>query len=162
MKRLSLALATLALAALAVAEAPAQTVKKPALTLDGAKRVMAAAEAACRAQNFPASIAIVDDGGHLLLLARLMDWTPVSARVAIGKAETAAVFRRSTGAFEEIIKNGRTAMVALDDFTPLQGGVPIVVDGVVVGAIGVSGSNPPKDEEIAKLGADAVLVAAAR
>jgi uncharacterized protein GlcG (DUF336 family) len=132
--------------------AHAQVVERPTLTLDAAKRVMAAAEAEMRRQDFPASVAIVDDGGNLLLMERYGDWTAASARVAIGKARTAAIFRRSTNDFENIIKNGRTAMVALEDFTPLQGGLPIVHNGRVVGAIGVSGNSPPKDEEIAQVG----------
>lgn len=147
--------ATVASAALSTA-ASAQVVVKDALTFEGAKRIMAAAETEARKQNFPASIAIVDEGGNLLMMERLDDWIVASAKVAVGKARTSAIFRRPTGAFEDIIRNGRTAMVALDDFTPLQGGVPIVYNGKVIGAIGVSGNNPPKDEEIAQIGANAI------
>jgi glc operon protein GlcG len=153
----SIAIAVLALLVSAAgATSRAQLTQKQALTLDGAKKVMAAAEAEAKRQSFPCSIAIVDDGGNLLLMERLDDWIVASANVSVGKARTSAIFRRPTSDFENIIKNGRTAMVALNDFTPLQGGVPITVDGKVVGAIGVSGNNPPKDEEIALAGANAL------
>ena len=90
--------------------------------------------------------------------AVLFDGTfAAGARISIGKARTAALFKKPTSVFEDIIKNGRTAMVALEDFTPLQGGVPIEVDGKVVGAIGVSGAaSQQRDEEVAKAGAAAV------
>ncbi len=153
----SIAIAAVALVLSAVGATPqAQLMQKQALTLDGAKKVMAAAEAEAVRQSFPCSIAVVDDGGNLLLMERLDDWIVASANVSVGKARTSAIFRRPTSDFENIIKNGRTAMVALNDFTPLQGGVPITVDGKVVGAIGVSGNNPPKDEEIALAGANAL------
>ena len=152
MVRLVTALALLA----AAGTASAQVTSKKALTLEGAKRIMAVAEAEAKKQNFPAAIAIVDDGGNLLMLERLDDIQAASANVAFGKARTSALFKRPTSVFEDIIKNGRTAMVALSDFTPLQGGVPIIYQGQVIGAIGVSGNSPPKDEEIAKLAAEAL------
>jgi len=152
-------LTTMLLALATVPGASAQVLQKSALTLEGAKRVLAAAESEARRQNFPCSIAIVDDGGNLLVMERLDDWIVASANVSIGKARTSAIFRRPTSDFETIIKNGRTAMVALNDFTPLQGGVPITYGGKVIGAIGVSGNNPPKDEEIALAGVNALGVA---
>lgn len=155
-------IAALAIAgAMSFAPADAQVADKKALTLEGAKKIMAAIEAEAAKQGFPASVAIVDEGGNLLMLERLADWQVASADVSIGKARTAARFRRPTGAFEEIIRNGRTAMVTLDDFTPLQGGVPIVYEGKVIGAVGVSGNNPPKDEEIAIVGVKALPGASA-
>ena len=148
--------AALALSAMAGA-AQAQVMDKKALTLEGAKKIMAAAEAEAKKQNFPASIAVVDDGGNLMMLERLDGIQVASANVAVGKARTSAIFRRPTSSFEEIIKNGRTAMVALTDFTPLQGGVPILYQGEIIGAIGVSGNSPPMDEQIAKVGAEAIM-----
>ncbi len=145
----------LAVCALA-SHAHAQVATKPALTHDGAQKILAAAESEARKQNFPAAIAVVDDGGNLLALARLDGIQPASAMVAYGKAHTSALFRRPTSVFEDVIRNGRTAMVALSDFTPLQGGVPITYDGQVIGAVGVSGANPMIDEHIAKTAADAV------
>ena len=134
---------------------------KPCLTNADVQKMMAACKAEAEKNNWKVSIAILDDGGHLLGFERMDGCGAVSAQVAIGKARTSAIFRRPTGDFETIIKNGRTAMVALTDFTPLQGGVPITVDGKVVGAIGVSGNNPPKDEEIALAGANALATSSA-
>jgi uncharacterized protein GlcG (DUF336 family) len=98
----------------------------------------------------------VDDGGNLMALERLDGTFAAGANISIGKARTAALFKRPTRAFEDIIKNGRTAMVALSDFTPLQGGIPIMVGDEVVGGIGVSGAaTAQQDEELALAGAAA-------
>jgi glc operon protein GlcG len=133
-----------------------QIADKKALTLEGAKAVAAAAEADARRRGLPVVIVVVDDAGNLLLLERL-DTTQVgSIEVGIGKARTAAHFQRPTRFFEEQVRNGRIVTLALDDFTPLQGGVPIVAGGQFVGAIGVSGDSPQVDEEIALAGAAAV------
>ncbi|HEX9724538.1 MAG TPA: heme-binding protein [Vicinamibacteria bacterium] len=135
----------------------AQTKEKKMLTLDGAKMVAAAAEAEARKNNAGAAIAVVDDGGNLMLLVRLDETFAAGANVSIGKARTAALFKKPTKFFEDIVNNGRTTMVALSDFTPLQGGVPIVVDGQVVGGVGVSGAaSAQQDEEIAMVGAQAI------
>jgi glc operon protein GlcG len=135
----------------------APVVEKTSLTLDGAKQVAAAAAAEARRNNEGGVIAIVDDGGNLLYLERLDGTFAAGSTIAIGKARTAALFRKSTSAFEDVIRNGRTAMVALNDFTPLQGGVPIEVGGAVVGAIGVSGAaNQQQDEAVAAAGAAAL------
>jgi len=135
----------------------AEVADKKALTLDGAKKVAAAAAAEAARNNEGAAIAVVDDGGNLMYLERIDGTFAAGARISIGKARTAALFKKPTAAFEDIIKNGRTAMVALEDFTPLQGGVPIELDGKVVGAIGVSGAaNQQRDEAVAKAGAAAL------
>jgi len=145
----------LAMAALAEA-AEAQVTTRTELTLDGARRVIAAAVAEARRDNVGGAIAVVDAGGALVALDRLDGTFAASASISIGKARTAAAFKRPTRAFEEIIRGGRTPMLALADFTPLQGGIPIVVDGQVVGAIGVSGAaSAQRDEEIAAAGANA-------
>ena len=134
----------------------AQMTAKKALTLDGAKQVIAAAVAEAKRNNAGGAIAVVDDGGNLVALERLDGTFVAGANISIGKARTAAMFKLPTKRFEDIIKNGRTAMIALRDFTPLQGGVPIIVDGKVVGAIGVSGAaSAAQDEEIAIVGANA-------
>jgi len=148
----------LALILLAMAiPAHAQVVERKALTLEGAKRVIAAAVAEARRVNAPGgAIAIVDDGGNLMAVERLDNTFAAGANISIGKARTAAIFKRSTKAFEDIIGKGRTSMVALSDFTPLQGGVPIMVGDQVVGGIGVSGAaSAQQDEEIALAGANA-------
>jgi glc operon protein GlcG len=161
MKSLMLAPALLALAV----TVQAQIVEKKAMTLDGAKKVIDAVKLEARKLNAPgAAIAVVDDGGNLLALERLDGTFAAGSQISIGKARTAALFKRETKAFEEIIKNGRTAMVALPDalFTPLQGGVPIVVDGQIVGAVGVSGAaSAQQDTELAVAGANALMAKAA-
>lgn len=136
----------------------AQTIDKKALTLDGAKKVIGAAVAEAKSKNAPgAAIAVVDDGGNLIAAERLDNTFAAGANISIGKARTAALFKRPTKAFEEIINKGRTAMTALPDFTPLQGGVPIMMDGQVVGAIGVSGAaSAQQDEDLAIAGANAL------
>ena len=101
------------------------------------------------------SIAIVDDGGHLILLHRMDGTMPATPPIAAGKARTAALFRMPTLKFEDITRGGRVSMLKIEGFMPMQGGIPIKVDGQVVGAIGVSGaSSAPQDEEIAIAGAD--------
>jgi glc operon protein GlcG len=147
----------LALSAFAL-NATAQTTDKKALTLEGAKKVIAASVSYAKKNNAPGGvIAVVDDGGNLMALERLDGTFAAGANISIGKARTAVLFKRPTKAFEDIIKNGRTAMVALPDglFTPLQGGVPIVIDGQVVGGVGVSGAaSAQQDEELAIAGAN--------
>lgn len=134
-----------------------QLADKKVLTLEGAKKAAAAAAADARQHAEGAAIAVVDDGGNLMYLERLDNTFAAGARISIGKARTAALFRKPTAVFEEIIKNGRTPMIALEDFTPLQGGIPIEVDGKVVGAIGVSGAtSQQRDEEVARAGAAAL------
>ena len=142
---------------LMASRATAQTAEKHSLTVEGAKKAAAAAVAEAKKNNEGGVIAIVDDGGNLMYLERIDGTFPAGANISIGKARTAALFKKPTAAFEEIIRNGRTPMVALSDFTPLQGGVPIEVGGQVVGAIGVSGAaSQQQDEIVAKAGAAAV------
>lgn len=135
---------------------------KRGLTLDGAKKVIAATVAEARRVNAPGgSIAIVDDGGNLLALERLDQTFAASANIAIGKARTSALFKKPTKVFEDAIKGGRTSMVTLgsdlQNFTPLQGGIPLEWEGKVVGAIGVSGAaSAQQDEELAIVGANSL------
>jgi glc operon protein GlcG len=142
-----------------VASANAQLPTKQVLTLDAARKIAAAAEAEAKKRSATVVIAVVDDGGYLLVLERLDDTQVASVDVGIAKARTAAIFRRPSKVFEDQIKNGRVAALALVGATPLQGGVPIIVDGKVVGAIGVSGNSPQEDEDIAKVGADSAAAA---
>jgi glc operon protein GlcG len=138
--------------------AAAQVAAKKTLTIDGAKRVAAAAVAEAKRVHAAGAIAVVDDGGNLMYLERLDGTFAAGATVSVGKARTAVLFRKPTRFFEDVIRNGRTPMIALPDFTPLQGGVPIVVDGEVIGGIGVSGaSSAQQDDEIAMAGAAAKL-----
>jgi glc operon protein GlcG len=152
MKTIRVTLATLLLAMssnLAQADLPSKKV----LTLDVAKKIAAAAEAEAKKRGSTVVIVVVDDGGYPLVLLRLDDTQVASVEVGIGKARTAAIFRRPSKVFEEQVKNGRVAALALPGATPLQGGVPIIYEGKVIGAIGVSGNTPQEDEDIAAAGA---------
>ncbi len=126
---------------------------KSVLPLDFAKEIIAAAEAEAARRGATVVIAVVDDGGHLIALHRLDDTQVASVEVGIGKARTAAIFRRPSKVFEDQVRDGRVATLALPGATPLQGGLPIVANGKVIGAIGVSGNTPQEDEDIAKAGA---------
>ncbi len=155
MKSRSLFIALLLLA-LGAADLGAQVAQKRSLTLEGARNVIAAATAYARTKAGTGVIAVVDDGGNLIAVERLDGTFAAGATISIGKARTAVLFKRPTKVFEDIIRNGRTPMLAVD-FTPLQGGVPIVVDGEVVGGVGVSGAaSAAEDEELAIAGAAAV------
>lgn len=135
-----------------------QIAEKKSLTLEGARAVIAGAKEYARKTDAPGGvIAVVDDGGNLIALERLDGTFSAGANISIGKAKTAVMFKRPTKVFEDIIKNGRTSMVALPDFTPLQGGVPIMIDGQIVGGVGVSGaSSAQQDEELAIAGAESL------
>jgi glc operon protein GlcG len=126
---------------------------KKVLTLEVAKKIAAASEAEAKRRGATVVIVVVDDGGHMLLLERLDDTQVASVEVGIGKARTAAIFRRPSKVFEDQVRDGRVAALALPGATPLQGGVPIEFEGKVIGAIGVSGNTPREDEDIAKVGA---------
>jgi glc operon protein GlcG len=130
---------------------------KYVLTLEGAKLAGEAAAKYANENGAAPSIAVVDDGGHLLYFTRSETSFAAGANVSIGKARTAAIFKKPTKDFEDTINKGRFAMTALPDFTPLQGGVPIIHGGHVIGAIGVSGAkSAQQDEEVAKAGSAAV------
>ena len=138
------------------AAAAAAQAERKSMTLEAAKRIIAAAVAEAKNTNAPgAAIAVVDEGGHVVALERLDNTFAAGARISGGKARTAALFKRPTKFFEDIINKGRTAMATLPDFTPLQGGVPIIIDGEIIGAIGVSGAaSAQQDEELAIAGAN--------
>ena len=153
-KFLTLALGLFASAALLHAQ---EVATRHSLTMEGAKKVAEAAVAFAKSNGANPSIAVVDEGGHLLHFVRMDGSFVAGANVSIGKARTSATFKKPTKEFEDIINKGRFTMTALPDFTPLQGGVPIMHEGHVVGAIGVSGAkSAAQDEEVAKAGADAL------
>jgi glc operon protein GlcG len=131
----------------------AQLLDKKILTLEAAEQIADAAEAEAKKKNATVVIVVVDDGGYPLVLKRLNNTQVASVDVGIGKARTAAIFRRPSKDFEDQIKNGRVASLVLPGATPLQGGLPLIFDGKVVGAIGVSGNTPQEDEDIALAGA---------
>jgi glc operon protein GlcG len=149
-------LATLAISLTLAASASAQLMDRKALTLDGAKKLAAAAEAEAMKNTWRVVIAIVDDGGHLVYLQRTDETQTGSIDVAIAKARGAAAYKRPTKVLEDAIAGGRNAILALPHSMPLEGGLPLVVDGKLVGAIGVSGVTAQQDGQIAKAGADAL------
>jgi len=139
----------------------AQTVDKKTLTLKGAESVIAGAKAEAQRLQAPGGvIAVVDDGGNLMALERLDGTFAAGANISIGKARTAVMFKKPTRFFEELINSsgkGRTVMTALENFTPLIGGIPIIVDGQIVGGVGVSGAaSADQDEKLAIAGANAL------
>ncbi len=132
---------------------------KFALTLADAKRVAAAAAQEARRNDWNVVIAIVDDAGLLVYLERLDGVQPASCDIAQHKARAAALFRRPTKALEETVAGGRVALLSLPHITPVEGGVPLLHEGQVVGAIGVSGVQSFEDGIVAKAGADALAEA---
>ncbi|MGE0441274.1 MAG: heme-binding protein [Gemmatimonadales bacterium] len=131
-----------------------QVASRPSLTMAGARTVADAVVAEAHRLGTTGVVAVVDDGGNLMYLARIDGTFAAGALVSYGKARTAALFKKPTAFFETLIKNGRTPMIALDDFTPLQGGVPLESSGQIVGAVGVSGAaSAAQDEELAMAGA---------
>jgi|SRR5450759_2456072 glc operon protein GlcG len=125
---------------------------KPCLTLDDCKKMIAACEAEARRNDWNVAIAILDDGGHLLMLQRLDGATPANAENAIQKGRTAAVSRRSTKVWEDRIAAGRISTLSMPVMA-VQGGIPVMYRGECVGGIGVSGVQSPQDEQIAQAGA---------
>lgn len=125
---------------------------KPFLTLEDVRRIAIAAEAEATRNQWAVSIAIVDDGGHLLWLQRLDGAAPISAQIAPAKAHTAAVGRRESKVYEDMINGGRTSFLSAPMTGLLEGGVPIVVDGQCLGAVGVSGVKSNEDAQIARAG----------
>jgi uncharacterized protein GlcG (DUF336 family) len=126
------------------------------LTLADCENIMAAAIAEARRNKWVVSIAILDDGGHLLHFVRMDGASPANARIAVAKGRTAAESRRASGTWQERIKS-RPELMQMPGILPVQGGVPIIVEGSCVGAVGVSGVQSHEDERIAQAGIDALL-----
>jgi uncharacterized protein GlcG (DUF336 family) len=132
---------------------------KPALELADVKAIAAAAEAEALKNHWAVSIAIVDDGGHLLWLQRLDGAPPISSHIAPAKANTAAVGRRESKVYEDLINGGRTSFLSAPDLKGmLEGGVPILKDGQCLGAVGVSGVKSTEDAQIARAGIAALAL----
>lgn len=130
---------------------------KSVLEFADVKAIAAAAEAEALKNNWAVSIAIVDDGGHLLWFQRLDGAAPISSHIAPGKARTAAVGRRETKIYEDMINGGRVSFLSAPDLNAmLEGGVPILKDGQCLGAVGVSGVKSSEDAQIAKAGITAL------
>jgi glc operon protein GlcG len=129
----------------------------PPINLEDAKKVAAAAVAeVAKAGSTPDSIAIVDHGGFLIHFERMDNASLATVEIAIEKARSAALFRRPTKVFEDALAGGRNAILALHGAVPIEGGVPIISSGKIVGAIGASGGTAPQDGQVAKAGADAI------
>ena len=127
------------------------------ISLDAAKKVMAAAEAEAMKNNWPMAIVVLDSSGHTVMLHKLDNTQYGSIRVAEDKAHTALDFRRPSKVFEDLVAQGGIGMrtLGLRGATPIEGGFPIIVDGKIIGAIGASGGTAPQDGQVAKAGADA-------
>jgi len=134
--------------------------EKKVLTLEAARQVAAAAAAEAQRRHARVVIAVVDDGGYPVYLERGNGAQVASSQVAIDKAHTAAIYRRPSKVFEEQVSHGRVSALALNGVVPLQGGLPLVAGDAVVGAIGVSGETPQEDEDIARVGAEALAAGA--
>jgi len=126
------------------------------ITLAGAQKMAAAGEAEARKNNWNIAIAILDAGANLVVFHKMDDTQLGSIDVAIGKARTAVKFKRPTKAIEDLIAGGRAAFLALEGVTPLQGGLPVIVDGKVIGAVGVSGVLSSQDEQVAQAAINAL------
>jgi glc operon protein GlcG len=129
---------------------------KAVLTQTEVSRILAAARDEAQKNNWLVAIAVVDDGGHPLALERLDGCAPIGAYIATEKARTAALGRRETKGYEEMVNGGRNAFLSAPLVTSLEGGVPVIVEGQVVGAVGVSGVKADQDAQIAKAGVQAL------
>jgi glc operon protein GlcG len=156
MNRMKRAACVAGLSLAATALSQAQLADKKALTLQIAKQLAAAAEQAATANHNHMFVLIVDDGGNLMYMERMDDAQLGSFNVALGKARSAVFFKRPTKMFEDaVIKNGYTPILKLPEAMPIEGGIPLMVDGHILGAIGVSGGTPQEDGKAAQAGADA-------
>ena len=129
---------------------------KPTLSISEITRILDAARAEAEKNNWAVTISVVDDGGHPLGLLRLDGCPPMSGSIATEKARTAALGRRESKQFEDMINGGRTAFLSVPFAGTLEGAVPVVVDGQVAGAVGVSGVKAPEDAQVARAGAQSV------
>ncbi|MFM0004923.1 heme-binding protein [Paraburkholderia dipogonis] len=129
---------------------------KPVLTVVEATRILEAARVEAEKNQWAVTIAVVDDGGHLLALLRLDGCAPIGAYIATEKARTSALGRRESKQYEDMINGGRTAFLSAPLAGTLEGGVPVVVDGNVVGAVGVSGVKPDQDSQVARTAANSL------
>lgn len=152
----TLALAGAVVCGLGAAGTSAQMLDKKTLSLAEAVKVAAAAQDEAKKNNWTMVIAIVDDGGNLILLHRMDETQLGSIQVAQDKASSALMFKRSTKVFEDGVAGGRHALLRLTGASPIEGGLPIMSGGKIVGAIGISGGSAPQDGQVAKAGADTV------
>jgi glc operon protein GlcG len=155
--RLARSLVLLAVASLPLAAQPSPLQQVPTLSFEGARRIAAGAAEEAQRNNWGVSIAVVDAHGELLFFARLDGSHQQSVDIAQAKARTAARWRRETKALQDAVSEGRTVLLAVEGMLPLEGGVPIIVDGRVIGGVGVSGVTSAQDAQIARAGIRAVF-----
>ena len=156
-RRFVVCVGALALVMSCMSSAAQQLPMRRTLTLEAARRVAAAAEAEARKNSWNVAIAVVDDGGHLVVFQRMDGAKLVAIDIGIRKARTAVYFQGETlGLEEEVTKGGRTALLPIEGFMPLQGGIPLMSGGTLVGAVGVSGVTGEQDAQCAKAGAAAL------
>jgi glc operon protein GlcG len=134
----------------------AQLADRKTITLDAAKKALVAAEAEAKKNNWPVAIAVVDETGNLIAFSKLDDTQVASIDIAIGKARTAARFKRPSKALEDAVAGGRNVLIAVEGIMPLEGGIPVIVDGRVIGAVGVSGVTSQQDAQVAQAGVTAI------
>jgi glc operon protein GlcG len=134
----------------------AQVATKKAVTLELAKKIAAAAEVEAKKNNWNVVIAVVDDGANLVYLERMDNTQIGSLEVAIRKAHTAISFKRPTKAYEDMVAGGRTAILGVPGVVPIEGGLPLLIDGQFIGAIGVSGGTAQQDGQVAKMAVEAM------
>ncbi|HYT96297.1 MAG TPA: heme-binding protein [Casimicrobiaceae bacterium] len=154
--RIAAAAALSLFAATASAQAPVRPPYGPEINLETAKKIAAGAAAEAKKNNWNMAVAIVDNHGMLIYYEIADDTQIAAATVAVDKARTSALWRRPSKEFEENVAGGRVAILRLGDITPIEGGLPIVVSGKMVGAIGVSGGTATQDGQVGKAGVDAL------
>ncbi|EKT4483600.1 heme-binding protein [Pseudomonas putida] len=130
---------------------------KPVLGLEEAQKILQAAQAEALASNWAVAIAVVDDGGHLIAMQRSDACAPIGAYIAVEKARTSALGRRESKGYEDMVNGGRSAFLSAPLVTSLEGGVPVMVDGHVIGAVGVSGVKAEQDAQVARAGASTIV-----
>jgi glc operon protein GlcG len=145
---------------MSTAEKQSDSFMRPCITLSGARRVIAAAQAEARSHHWNISVAVVDPAGELVAFEKDDAAIGISPAVALGKARTAALLQAPSKAFEDFINSGSPSFLATPGVTPLEGGIPLLHQGVVIGAVGVSGAHGPNDSQLA-LTAAAILKQAA-
>jgi uncharacterized protein GlcG (DUF336 family) len=149
--------AMLLLAATAPRASLAQALpQSPRLTLEAGRRIATAAQARARAMNLRVVVAVLDEGGHAILLERMDGTQTASVEIALAKARSAAAFKRPTREMASWVAGGEVALMALPGMLPVEGGIPIVAAGHVVGSIGVSGASAEQDGEVARAGVAAL------
>jgi uncharacterized protein GlcG (DUF336 family) len=152
----SISMTSLLIAVLFAGTAWPESLQKKSISLEDAKKAAAAAVMESKKNKWNMAIAIVDDAGHLVYFERIDETQFGSVDIAIGKARTAAAFKRPTKALEDALNSGQTAILSFPNTLPREGGLPILLDGRVIGSIGVSGGTSPQDAQVAKAGVDAL------